>query len=72
MWRAFTREFPASPRADEARVRVVETGVEAWRVGADSSDLARLREDAAGYLARRDAAQPARVRALLEGLPATP
>lgn len=71
-WRAFTREFPSSPRADEARVRVVETGAEAWRVGAERADLARLREDAAAYLARRDAAQPARVRALLEALPAGP
>ncbi len=69
-WRAFTRDFPSSPRADEARVRVIETGAEAWRVGGDPSDLARLREDATAYLARRDAAQAARVRALLEGLPA--
>jgi hypothetical protein len=71
-WRSFTRDFPGSPRADEARLRVVETGVEAWRTGGDAADLARVREDAAAYLARRDAVQAARVRALLEKLPQTP
>jgi hypothetical protein len=71
-WRSFTRDFPGSPRADEARVRVVETGVEAWRTGGDAADLARVREDAAAYLARRDAVQAARVRAFLEKLPPTP
>jgi hypothetical protein len=68
-WREFSHEFPNGPRADEARVRVIETGAEAWRVGADPIDLARVREDAAGYLARGDAAQAARVRAVLESLP---
>jgi hypothetical protein len=71
-WRSFTRDFPGSPRADEARVRVVETGVEAWRAGSDGADLVRAREDAAAYLARRDAVQAARVRAFLEKLPPTP
>jgi hypothetical protein len=71
-WRSFTREYPSSPRADEARVRVVETGAEAWRVGQDPADLARTREDAAAYLARRDAARAAHVRALLETLPPRP
>jgi len=71
-WRAFARTHASHPLGDEARVRVVETGVEAWRVGADPADLARVREDAAAYLSRRDAAQAARVRALLEGLPAGP
>lgn len=69
-WRSFAREFPASPRADEARVRVIETGAEAWRVGFDPADLARVREDAAVYLARRDAKQVERVHAVLDGLPA--
>ncbi len=71
-WRSFTRDYPSSPRADEARVRVIQTGAEAWRVGADPADLARTREDAAAYLARRDAAQATRVRSLLESLPARP
>jgi hypothetical protein len=71
-WRSFTRDFPASPRVDEARVRVVETGIEAWRAGGDAADLALTRADAATYLARRDAAQALRVRALVETLPETP
>jgi hypothetical protein len=71
-WRSFTRDFPASPRADEARVRVVETGVAAWRSGGDAADLGRAREDASAYLARRDAVQASRVRALLAELPQTP
>lgn len=71
-WRSFTRDFPASPRVDEARVRVVETGIEAWRAGGDAADLALTRADAATYLARRDAAQALRVRALVETLPQTP
>ncbi len=71
-WRSFSLEFATSPRADEARVRVIESGAEAWRLGADPADLSRAREDAAAYLARRDAAQAARVRAILESLPGTP
>jgi Putative zinc-finger len=71
-WRSFTRDFPASPRADEARVRVVETGAAAWRAGGDAADLVRAREDASAYLARRDAPQAVRVRALLDELPAKP
>ena len=67
-WRSFSLEFPVSPRADEARVRVIENGAEAWRLGADPADLTRVREDAAAYLARSDATQGARVRALLESL----
>ncbi len=69
-WRSFSVVFRASPRADEARVRVIETGAEAWRLGADPADLARVREDATAYLDRPDAAQGARVRALLESLAA--
>jgi len=68
-WRAYGAEFPSSPRADEARVRVIETGAEAWRLSADPADLARVREDAAAYLSRRDAPQAPRVRAVLDTLP---
>jgi Putative zinc-finger len=71
-WRSFTRDFPSSPRADEARVRVIETGAESWRVGGDPADLSRAREDARAYLAREDATQAPRVRAVLEALPASP
>jgi hypothetical protein len=67
-WRAFALRFPESPRADEARVRVVETGAAAWRLGHDPDDRARVREDAAAYLRKTDAAQKARVRAVLEDL----
>jgi hypothetical protein len=68
-WRAFERRFPAGAHADEARFRVVETGVAAFRAGKDAGDLARAREDAAAYLDRDDASQAARVRALLRDLP---
>jgi hypothetical protein len=71
-WRSYSQDFASSPRADEARVRVVETGAEAWRVGRDAADLARAREDATAYLARADAAQAPRVRAILESLPEKP
>ena len=67
-WRAFVAAYPESPLVDEARVRVIEASVSAWRAGADPTDLARAREDAQAYLARKDAVQAARVRALLDGL----
>jgi hypothetical protein len=67
-WRAFSLRHPEGPHADEARVRVVEAGAAAWKLSGDPEDLARARADAAAYLARSDAAQPARVRAALEDL----
>ncbi|MEE8218295.1 MAG: zf-HC2 domain-containing protein [Vicinamibacteria bacterium] len=67
-WRAFVAEHPESPHAGEARVRVVEAGLEAWRAGGDSEDLARAREDAAAYLARDDAVLEERVRRALEAI----
>jgi len=65
-WRAYARRFPQSRHADEARVRVVETGAAAWRLGHDPNDRARVREDAAAYIVRKDTAQAPRVRAILE------
>ncbi len=65
-WRTFVAEHPESPHADEARVRVVEAGLEAWRAGGDPRDLDLAREDAAAYLARDDAALKERVRRALE------
>jgi hypothetical protein len=65
-WRAYALRFPESRYADEARVRVVETGAAAWRLGQDPNDWARVREDAAAYLDRKDSAQAARVRAILQ------
>jgi putative zinc finger protein len=67
-WRTFVRLYPASPRADEARVRLVETGAAVWRLGRDPRDRERVREDAAAYLDGRDAAQKARVHAVLENV----
>jgi hypothetical protein len=68
-WEAFARDHANDPRADEARVRAVEAGVTAWRLGRDPADLARARAAAAAYLAGEGAVQRTRVRALLETLP---
>jgi hypothetical protein len=51
--------------ADEARVRVVEAGAQAYRLSHDLADLAQLEKDADAYLARPDALQVSRVRAVL-------
>jgi hypothetical protein len=67
-WRSFSRLHAEGAPADEARVRVVETGAQAYRLGSDPDDLARLRDDARAYLERKDAAQAVRVRAALEAL----
>lgn len=67
-WRAFTLDHPTGVRADEARVRAIEAGLQAYRRGGEARDLALVREDAEAYLLRPDALQTARVRALLEGL----
>lgn len=64
-WRLFVARDPAGPHADEARVRTIEAGLEAWRTGSDPADQAAYRRDAAAYLAREDAAQTERVRRLL-------
>ena len=52
----------------EARVRAVEAGALAFRLGRDPLDRDRARDDARAYLARPDAAQAARIRALLDTL----
>ena len=67
-WRSFVVRYPGSPRADEARVRTIEAGIAAWRLGHDPADLGQARVDAANYLARSDAAQAGRVRAMLQNL----
>lgn len=67
-WRAYALAHSAGARADEARVRVVESGVAAYRLGRDPEDLARARADTATYLRRKDAAQAGRVRGLLASL----
>lgn len=64
-WRSFLDTHPESRHADEARVRLIEAGLQAWRAGADPEDLARAREDARAYLSRDDARQRERVRRAL-------
>lgn len=64
-WRAFARDEAAGPRADEARVRAIEAGAEAWRRGKDERDRAETRKDGRAYLERPDAAQADRVRQAL-------
>jgi hypothetical protein len=68
-WRAYLRTHPTGPQVDAARVRVIESGAAAWRLGHDPADLTTVRADAAAYLARPGAAQQARVRHLLADLP---
>jgi len=67
-WRSFGQLHPEGAPADEARVRVVETGAQAYRLGSDPEDLARLKDDARAYRERKDAVQAGRVRAVLEAL----
>ncbi len=71
-WRAFVSAHPQSRHADEARVRVIESGLEAWRAGADPEDLARARADGEAYLGRDDAKQRQRVRRALEDASESP
>lgn len=64
-WAAFVAVHPDDPRADEARVRAIEAGHEAWRTGGSPEDDAGWRGDARAYLERADARQAERVRRLL-------
>jgi hypothetical protein len=68
-WDLFARDFPADARADEARVRAIEAGVLAWRLGRDPADLTAVRARGRAYLEAENAPQAARVRAALEALP---
>ena len=67
-WTAFAKAHADGPRADEARVRALDALLSAYRTGGEARDVQRLREEAALYLQRTDAAQVPRVRAMLEGL----
>jgi hypothetical protein len=64
-WGSFAAAHPDDPRADEARVRAIEAGHEAWLTGRDPDDEATFRRDALEYLERPDARQAQRVRQLL-------
>jgi hypothetical protein len=68
-WELFARDVSADPRADEARVRAIEAGVRAWKLGHEDADLATARARGRAYLAAENAPQAARVRAALEALP---
>jgi anti-sigma factor RsiW len=66
-WRAFARRHPESHLADDARARLVEAGVAAYRLSHDRRDRDVARADAAAYMARTGA-HAERVRALLREL----
>jgi hypothetical protein len=67
-WRAFSADHSDGPWADEARVRVVEVGADAYRRGGDPEDLALVRRDAAQYLKLGRATQARRVLEVLRSL----
>lgn len=67
-WRAWAQSHPEGTAADEARVRTIAAGAEAWRLGHDERDRSRVRADAEAYLQRPDARQAERVRRLLEAV----
>ena len=67
-WRRLAGERTDPREADEARVRVVEMGVAAWRFENQPEDRSLAEQDAAAYLARADARQTDRVRSLLAPL----
>jgi hypothetical protein len=64
-WTAFAGVHPDDPRADEARVRAIEAGREAWLNGGTDDDGAAFRREAQAYLERDDAVQKPRVERLL-------
>jgi len=64
-WRGFLKAHPQSGWADQARVRMIEASLAAWRLGRDAADLETLRRDRDAYLRRPDAAHKERVRELL-------
>lgn len=64
-WTAFVTAHPDTPLTDEARVRAIEAGYEAWLTAGAPDDEATFRRDAHAYLVRADARQAPRVRRLL-------
>ncbi|HYN02734.1 MAG TPA: zf-HC2 domain-containing protein [Vicinamibacteria bacterium] len=71
-WSAFAAAHPDDPRSDEARVRAIEAGREAWVAGGAGDDAAAFRRDARAYLEREDARQKERVERLLPLPPRQP
>jgi hypothetical protein len=64
-WNAFAADEADPVRADEARVRAIVAGREAWLASGDGSDESTFRRDAAAYLRREDDLQKPRVERLL-------
>lgn len=64
-WAAFVSAHPDTPLTDEARVRAIEAGYEAWSTAGDPDDEAAFLRDARAYLESADARQAERVRRLL-------
>ena len=67
-WRTFAADNTLDPHADEARVRVVELGLLAYKLGGDPADLRQAQEDARVYVARTDAGQARKVRRLIDSV----
>ena len=67
-WRAYAQDEAAGTRTDEARVRAIEAGAEAWRRGRDESDRERAQRDGRECLERPDARQRERIRGVLRSL----
>jgi len=64
-WLAFAAAHSGDRRADEARVRAIEAGREAWRASGDEADEQAFRRDAAAYLAAAESLQKPRVEQLV-------
>lgn len=64
-WRRLSLEAAGLQEADEARVRVIQMGLLAWRFEQRPEDRSLAEKDATAYLARADARQTARVRDML-------
>lgn len=69
-WVRFLADHPQSARADEARVRLVEASVAAFRVSGDRADRIAAERDAHAYLTSAESPQAQRVRAALRRLDA--
>jgi hypothetical protein len=66
------RDHAGTPRGDEARVRAIETGLRAWRLGGDPADLEAARAEARAYLAEPAPPQAERVRKALDAVSSPP
>jgi hypothetical protein len=69
-WRRFVSLHPAGPRADEGRVRWIESAVAVFRLTGDPDDRAMAEREGRAYLSSPNAPQAARVTAALRRLDA--